>query len=510
MQMTLGKKLFLYTTGTLVGLLLITFLFLERNQSRQWEEHLLAQSVSFARFATPELLKLFRGAFPPQQEATLSDVYDFLGFNQDLIEFSFVAQGGRALFRSPRFPAFIDLDLAGRVPEEPPPAGSSGTSVRTYTLAGGGRVLDLVTPAFGPTGERVLSVRYLISYDSVDRRLDEVRWYFLRVGLLAVLCSLVLAALVARRMTRPIQELTEGAHAIARDELQTRINVHSGDEIGTLAVAFNRMAESLTEHRRELTEKNIALTRANEELRQMQEYLVRSERLAAIGQLAAGVSHEIDNPVGIILGYAELLIEDLDDADPRRDDVLAIIEECKRCKRITGGLLGFARATPARRAPVALDLLVQQTLDSLRPQKLFRGVRIRCTAAELPPVVADTDQLRQVLVNLLLNAVQAMEGEGELTVSLYVEGGWAVIQIDDSGPGVPAELRERIFEPFFSTKAKGEGTGLGLSVCRKLLEDQGGRIGVADSPAGGARFRLELPLAAVEKNFDNDQGDSLG
>jgi len=510
MQMTLGKKLFLYTTGTLVGLLLITFLFLERNQSRQWEEHLLAQSVSFARFATPELLKLFRGAFPPQHEAILGDVYDFLGFNQDLIEFSFVAQGGRALFRSPRFPAFLDLDLAGSVPEEPLLEDASGTTVRTYTLADGGRVLDLITPAFGPTGERVLSVRYLISYDSVDGRLDEVRWYFLRVGLLAVLCSLFLAALVARRMTRPIQELTEGAHAIARDELQTRIGVRSGDEIGALAVAFNRMAESLAEHRRELTEKNAALTRANEELRQMQEYLVRSERLAAIGQLAAGVSHEIDNPVGIILGYAELLLEDLDGADPRRDDVLAIIEECKRCKRITGGLLGFARATPARRAPVALDLLVQQTLDSLRPQKLFRGVRLRCSSAELPPVVADADQLRQVLVNLLLNAVQAMEGEGELAVDLFADGGCAVIQVDDSGPGVPAGLRERIFEPFFSTKAKGEGTGLGLSVCRKLVEDQGGRLSVGDSPAGGARFRLELPLAEAEKSFDNGCSDSLG
>jgi signal transduction histidine kinase len=223
------------------------------------------------------------------------------------------------------------------------------------------------------------------------------------------------------------------------------------------------------------------------------------------------VSHEIDNPVGIILGYAELLYEDLPEGDPRREDVRAIIEECKRCKRITGGLLGFARTASGPVAAIDLAALAEQTLASLRPQKLFREVELRLQAASpLPQLVGDADQLRQVLVNLLLNAAQAMAGRGRLTVTLRREGEQAVLEVADSGPGVPPELRERIFEPFFSTKRSGEGTGLGLAICRKLVEDHGGRLTVAEGAAGGARFRIELPLRAAENSFDNGPADSLG
>jgi signal transduction histidine kinase len=513
MKLTLGKKLFFYTSGTLVVLLLMTFLVLERNQSRQWEEHLRAQSLSFARFATPELLKLFRGSFPPREGATLRDVYDFLGFNRDLIRFSFLSTSGRVLFRSPNFPDFIDLDLT--LVDEGDGLSSrlqdSRTTVRTWTVPGDGRVLDLVTPAFGPTGEQILSVRYLLSYDSVDARLGEVRLYFLRIALISVFFSLILVALVARRVTRPIKELTEGARAIARADLQTRIETHSSDEIGSLARAFNEMTESLAASRAELTEKNHALTEANEELRQVQAQLIRAERLAAIGQLAAGVSHEIDNPVGIILGYAELLLEDLEGGDPRREDVRAIIEECKRCKRITGGLLGFARSAPAQHEPLSLDTLVDETIASVRPQKLFKEIVFRFrTAQPHPSIVGDADQLRQVLVNLLLNSAQAMGGKGELTVEVRQEGSLGVILVSDTGPGVPPGLRERIFEPFFSTKARGEGTGLGLSVCRKLAEEHDGSLSAGTAEGGGAQFRLALPLAETEKCFDKGSGDSLG
>ncbi len=513
MRITLGKKLFFYTSGILIAVLLSTFLVLARNQARQWEDYLRAQSLSFARLATPELLKTFRGVFPPQNDASLRQILDFLGLNRDLIRFSLITPTGRRLFHSPDLPGFsgfpaleeTDPVLARRLRESEPTA-------LTLTLPDGRRVLDVVSPAFGPTGEHVLSVRYLISYASLDTRLAEVGNDFLRVALLTIGGSLLLAALVARRITRPLTELTEGARAIARGELETRITSQRGDEIGTLAGAFNDMAASLAGGRSELTEKNQALTAANAELRQMQENLVRTERLAAIGQLAAGVSHEIDNPVGIILGYAELLLEDLEPGDRRREDVLAIIEECRRCKRITGGLLGFARTSPGRREPIALNLLISQTLTSLKPQKLFKGIDIRFAPGPEwgAALVGDPDQLRQVLVNLLLNAAQAMGETGILSIEVRQEEAGAVIEVCDSGVGVPPELRERIFEPFFSTKAKGEGTGLGLSVCRRLVEDHGGCLTVGEAPGGGARFRVDLPLMPGEKSFDKGPANSLG
>lgn len=509
MKITLGKKIFLYTSSTLVGLLLITFLLLERHQARQWEQYLRSQSLAFARFATPELLKSFRGDFSSTETGGRQGVYDFLSVNRELVQFAIFNPNGRQLFVSQPFQGFEQLPLQQLPAVELQAVGGGESEVRALSLPAGGELLEVLVPAFGPTGEQVLTVRYLISQASLTARLEEIRLQFLRIAVMATAASLLLAALVARRLTGPISALTGGARAIAQGELQTRIPLSRGDELGTLAAAFNDMAASLGSSRSELTRKNAELVAANEELRQMQEQLVRTERLAAIGQLAAGISHEIDNPVGIILGYAELLLEDLPIGDPRREDVQAIIDECRRCKRITGGLLGFARTSPPRQECFDLRQLIEQTLASLRPQKLFREIQFDFAAAGPSlPLLGDADQLRQVLVNLLLNAAQAMAGRGRIWVRAEL-GAALVLEVEDDGPGIGEELRERIFEPFFSTKNRGEGTGLGLSVCRKLIEAHGGTLLAAAASQGGALFRLTLP-AQHEKCFDKNCSDSLG
>ncbi len=496
MKVTLGKKLFFYTGIILVSVLLITFFFLVRGQSLQWEEHLRSQSLSFARFATPELLKQFRGAFPPRDDENLNQVYDFLGFNRDLVQFSLYSPSGRRLFTSPKFPDYIDLVIDSNVEE-----GLAGrlqverASARTVYLDDGSRLLDLLTPAFGPTGEQLLVARYFISYDSIDRRQAEMRQQFFQVGLPALVVSLLLAAIVARRVARPVVQLTDGVQAIGRGELQTRMQVMGSDEISALARSFNQMSASLDQSRRDLTEKNDALQRTNDELQQVQAQLIHSERLAAIGQLAAGISHEIDNPVGIIHGYAELLLDDCEEDDPSREDLISIIDECKRCKRITGGLLGFARSGNSAREPVDLDRLCRETILSLSPQRLFKDVVIDYVRPESLLVVnGDDDHLRQILVNLMLNAAQAMQGKGKLVVGLRREPEYAVVSITDNGPGVPENMREKIFEPFFSTKERDEGTGLGLSLCRKLAIDHGGDLALDLSVRSGTSIQLRLPL----------------
>lgn len=513
MRIDLRNKLFLYTGSLMAALLLVTLVVLERTQSRQWEEHFQVQSVAFARLATPELLKRFRGDFALDARPLGSDVQQLLAFNRDLIEFSLYSPSGRLLYHSPRLSEFLDLDLSRPVGRHDvlldTPFGLDTASVLLFP--GGGRVLELATPALGPTGEQVLAARYFFSYDSVDYRLREVRYRLLLVAAAVFGFALLLAALVVRRVTRPIQELTDGARFIARGELQTRIRTVGGDELALLGRAFNEMAESLSASRTALTEKNEQLMQANEDLRQMQEQLVRSERLAAIGQLAAGVSHEIDNPVGIILGYAELLLEDTPADEPRREDLQAIIDECKRCRRITGGLLGFARGTPHRFECVNIADLTAATLAGLRPQKLFKGIALELLQRQpIPPLWADGDHLRQVLVNLLLNAAQAMDGAGTIRVVLDTGVAGYVVAVEDSGPGVVGEMRDKIFEPFVSTRSGAEGTGLGLSISRRLVEDLGGRLSLADSDLGGAAFRIELSRALAEKCFDNESEDSLG
>jgi two-component system, NtrC family, sensor kinase len=184
--------------------------------------------------------------------------------------------------------------------------------------------------------------------------------------------------------------------------------------------------------------------------------------------------------------------------------------ERRRCKRITGGLLGLARTVPEEQLPVSLPELVKEIFATLKPQKLFREISMEFFAAsELSPLIGDRDRLRQVLVNLSLNAAQAMNGRGALQVAAAQEDAMCILQVRDTGPGVPQELRQRIFEPFVTTKGRDEGTGLGLPLCRKLIEDHHGRIDLEPSDSG-ACFRLSFPLPEREKYFDKNRDDSLG
>ncbi len=494
--MSLSKKLFIYTGGVLLALLLVTFGLLEKRQASIWQEHLQAQHLDAARFATPEILKRFRGDFTQLAPRQQGEMVHLLGFSHDLIRFSLHSASGRELFVSEVFPGFTDSDLPLDAIFE---ADNSDLAYRIRNDQSGKRVLDVVVPAFSPAGSRLLSVRFYYSFRTVDQRLADIHQAFLSIAVGSALVSLLLAALGARRLTRPIQQLTDGARSIARGDLETRIELRGTDELAVLAQAFNEMAGSLNDSREELTQRNDQLTRANEELHRIYERLTRAERLAAVGQVAAGVSHEIDNPVGIILGYAQLLIEDMAPDDKRREDVQAIIDECLRCKRITGGLLGLSRTGARQWEPVDLIELIEGTWASLQPQKLFRWIDFSMhLSADVPRLIGDADRLRQVLVNLLLNAVQALNGEGKLSVTLNSCGSGAEILVDDNGPGIKDEQKETIFDPFYSTKEKGKGTGLGLAICRKLIEEHGGSIDARDNDTGGARIRIYLPCD-VEK-----------
>ncbi|PLX78339.1 MAG: hypothetical protein C0614_08665 [Desulfuromonas sp.] len=503
MRISLSRRLLLSIGGLVILLLAATFLAMDRHQAQSWEDYLVNQSLAFSRLATPELMKRFRGAFPPDEPAEMAGMYDFLGLNRDLIQFSLISANGRRLYDSAVFPLFADQNLTPLINENLSARLAAGrATLLTHKLEQGGRVLDLIEPAFGPTGGQILSVRFLISYDSVDARVRAVRGHFALVGLAAVLACLVLAGLIARRMARPIEELTAGARALARGELQTRIRPYGDDELGILARAFNDMASHLANSQQQLTDKNNALQQAYHELQAVQGQLLQSERLAAIGQLAAGVSHEIDNPVGIILGHAELLLEDLEDNDPRCEDVRAIIEECRRCKRITGGLLGFARPTRACFEQVDLCRLLNNAVASLKPQRLFREIVFESLVPITPIYVhGDADRLRQVLINLLINAAQALDGQGRIRLDLHTVDGFAVLVIDDSGPGIREADHDRVFEPFYSTKLPGEGTGLGLAVCRKLVVEHQGEIELDDSELGGLRVRVRLPLEGEEESL---------
>jgi two-component system, NtrC family, sensor kinase len=258
--------------------------------------------------------------------------------------------------------------------------------------------------------------------------------------------------------------------AIARD-LDARLEVKGAPELVSLAHRWNAMTGALREH---------------------QEQLVRSEKLAGIGRLAAGVAHEINNPLGVILGYAKLLRKRAE--GPLAEDLAVVEEEALRAKEIVDGLLDLSRPLPpASDEPVDLRALADDVVSRLRDARLLEGVAVVVDGAASAP--GSAEKLRQVLVNLVRNAAEAAAPEGRVTISVGARDGVAEVLVDDTGPGIAEDARARLFEPFFTTKPR--GTGLGLAVSRAIARGHGGELALAAAAGGGARFALTLPAASA-------------
>jgi signal transduction histidine kinase len=304
--------------------------------------------------------------------------------------------------------------------------------------------------------------------EDVERR---TRTILLALLVAAPIVAVVVSVLVGRSVAAPVARLEQGAARIAAGDLDARIEVRGAPELEALAERWNAMTAALKHH---------------------QEKLVESEKLAGIGRLAAGVAHEINNPLGVILGYAKLLRKR---ADPAAAEDLAVIEEeTLRAKEIVDGLLDLSRPLPASAERVDLRALSDDVVSRLRDAHLLDDVAVSVDGAA--SVAGHPEKLRQVLVNLVRNAAEAAGPGGRVTVGVGERDGAVEVAVRDSGPGIPPELRPRLFEPFFTTKAR--GTGLGLAVSRAIARAHGGEL-EADAPDGrGARFALRLPAPRAE------------
>jgi two-component system, NtrC family, sensor kinase len=329
------------------------------------------------------------------------------------------------------------------------------------------------------------------------------------VGLLALYMGLLgLGLLVAIHLAitmlivRPLDKLERSARRVAFGARELEVPDLPATELMSLGKSLHTMTEKLLTDESELRSRVDEIHRANERLKQAQERLIRSERLASVGRLAAGLAHEVGNPITAMLGLESLLLEGGLNAEEQHDFLQRIQRETERIHRILRDLLDFAR--PARvsdpsvqEEPGDVAMSVAETLALLQPQKGFRSVTIQ---TELPPglplVSLSRQKLVQILLNLMLNAVDAMADAGSLgriSISACADVDGVVIAIADNGPGVPDGVVQRLFEPFVTTKDVGKGTGLGLAVCRGLLESTGGSIQLDSSYRDGARFVLRLP-----------------
>ena len=321
---------------------------------------------------------------------------------------------------------------------------------------------------------------------------------FAMVVVAALLFSFLLAsALLFRAVGRPLARLLEAARRLERAAELPMLGPpeDAGGGLSRAAIAFERTAAALEEERARLRQKIAELERANLELASARQKLLRSERLAAVGLLAAGVAHEIGNPLGAITGYAELARERLaaGSTAQAKDFLSRIASDARRIDAIVRDLLDLSRPERVELAAVAVPPVVFEALATARAQERFGGVAVEVDLSEdLPLVRADARRLSQVLLNVLLNAADAMGGRGRIRVLARAARGEVELTVADEGPGIPAEDLPRIFDPFFTTKSPGQGTGLGLSVCHALMEAFGGSISAEAGEPRGAVFRLML------------------
>ena len=319
--------------------------------------------------------------------------------------------------------------------------------------------------------------------------------------LLFSLC-LCLSLLIKGMIHRPLALLLGHTRALARGEWP-RIESPAEDEIGELSKAFNDMTVNLQKAREELEEWTMTLesrvVERTRKIEKMQTELIRSEKLASLGQLVAGIAHEINNPLTGIMMYSSILASDHRFDPALRADLDIILQETHRCSNIVRELLNFARSEPPAKTPQSLERLMEGCLALVVNQTYFHDICIhRCYASPMPEIAIDAGQIQQVFLNLLVNASQAMPKGGELTIRTGIdnEEQTAFIALTDTGCGIAAENIKKIFDPFFSTKGH-EGTGLGLSVSYGIIESHGGEIKVESQVGEGTTFTIHLPIHAA-------------
>ncbi len=388
-------------------------------------------------------------------------------------------------------------------------------TTRTWRIFGepGSRRVGIVDPIYNepdcwnaachahPEDKKVLGVLdVIVSAEEVDRMLSSSAW---RRGIFTILTIIVVGAVVGyylfRTVSLPVRRLVAGMRRVAGGDLSHEIPVTGSTELGYLAGSFNKMRGELKETYDKLQGKIEAadedLKRAYKELQDKQEQLIQSEKLASIGKLAAGVAHEINNPLTGVLTFSHFLRDDLPEDDPKREDVDIIIKETERCRDIVRGLLDYARQTEPQKAVLSINDVIDKTLALLEHQATFRNVEIvRKFGADLPELMVDKDKIRQVLINLLTNAQEAMPEGGTITITTNVSsnGKYIEMEITDTGCGIDDTALPRIFDPFYSTKDL--GTGLGLSVIQGIVASHKGTIVAKSKKGEGTTFTIRLPV----------------
>ncbi len=390
-----------------------------------------------------------------------------------------------------------------------------------YSVEGGisREELGVVMPSVSDPdiqAEAIGLARLGISLENVKKDISRMVWMTIFLTSLVVFAAIVLTITLVNFIIKPIENLVDVTERIAAGDLSHDVPVKSNDELGRLAISFNKMTDSLRNYREEVEMYNRTLEQKiaerTSELEEAQKQLIQSEKMAAIGELAAGVAHELNNPMGGILGYSQYALEKLSSrkADDLSDDDIEmqcrfledIEQQARRCKTIIKNLLKFSR-TSAKTEFEHFDLnqALEETLTFVKHQLDMKNIELEKNLdPNLPAYYGNSSQLQQVFTNMMLNAQQAMKDGGHLKIESRFSPpigefqGCVEVEFTDTGTGIPPEILNKIFEPFYTTKDVGKGTGLGLSISYGIIKEHQGDILVKSKVDEGTTFTLVLPL----------------
>jgi len=387
---------------------------------------------------------------------------------------------------------------------------SRGEPVQRTTTINGERTMGAYEPLLD-YDQKVIGAIYvgrpLAFIDSINRAQEEIEAdaarrtniYIIASAAISLLIAILIATFFSKRVTARIDQLRKGAEVIEKGRLDYRLRIQSGDEIELLSKQFNSMASKLEEFYQNLEWKVEERTR---QLKESQEAMVHQEKMVGVGQLAAGIAHELNTPLGTIIGYAQMLREDLSQQPANAAslaDVEEVIGQANRCRDLVKNLLNFSRRPVMEKADADVNDIVRKIISLIEHDFEMKRVRIHMDLDPvLPRTKANENEIAQVILNLAHNAADSMPEGGDLYVSTSYSENTDRIRIDvhDTGCGIKESDRNRVFEPFFTTKEVGRGTGLGLSICYKIVENHLGSIEFDTVTGEGTTFRVYLPVNA--------------
>jgi signal transduction histidine kinase len=334
------------------------------------------------------------------------------------------------------------------------------------------------------------AVRVDFNHDEVVGSARRLAWSAAAVAGFWILLGQAFAAVLFAGIARSIARVVEAAEQLADGEQGLQLSVPPDRELADLVVAFNRMSARL-KARRDENERLIGELEAR--VAQKTREVLRADRLATLGGIAAGFAHELGNSLNVIRGYAGVALRELPDDHPNKPDLEAVRRETKRAASLLERFLVFARSKATTTQQQPIEPVLREAVEVVGPAAAQAKVQTSVEVEDgLPPIAADAELLRQAFLNLGVNAIQAMQpGGGKLSVRLRRDGSGVAVEFQDSGPGMDAEVQKHVFEPFYTTKAS--GTGLGLAIVRQAAETHGGTVEVESAPGRGALFRVRLP-----------------